>query len=83
MQLTRSGTPAILWDWDREHIESIGAHRCNRQFLPDYPLPDGAWFALCISLCVVGTVIMIAADAFARCLEPAGQQCPARPSQES
>lgn len=30
---------------------------------PDYPLPDGAWFALCISLCLLGTVIMIAADA--------------------
>ena len=30
---------------------------------PDYPFPDGAWFALCISLCIVGTVIMIAADA--------------------
>lgn len=30
---------------------------------PDYPLPDGAWFALCISLCMLGTVIMIAADA--------------------
>ena len=28
-----------------------------------YPLPDGAWFALCISLCMTGTVIMIAADA--------------------
>ena len=30
---------------------------------PDYPLPDGAWFALCISLCITGTVIMVAADA--------------------
>jgi protein-S-isoprenylcysteine O-methyltransferase Ste14 len=30
---------------------------------PDYPLPDGAWFALCVSLCMLGTVIMIAADA--------------------
>lgn len=40
MQLTRSGTPVILWDWDREHIEAIGEHRCNRQFLPDHPLPD-------------------------------------------
>ena len=30
---------------------------------PDYPLADGAWFALCISLCIVGTVIMVAADA--------------------
>ena len=30
---------------------------------PDYPLPDGAWYALCISMCLVGSVIMIAADA--------------------
>jgi glycerol-3-phosphate dehydrogenase (NAD(P)+) len=40
MQLTRSGNPVVLWDWDREHIEAIGEHRCNRQFLPDHPLPD-------------------------------------------
>lgn len=30
---------------------------------PDYPLPDAAWFCLCISLCMVGSVIMVAADA--------------------
>jgi protein-S-isoprenylcysteine O-methyltransferase Ste14 len=30
---------------------------------PDYPLPEPAWFAVCISLCLIGTVIMIAADA--------------------
>jgi len=30
---------------------------------PDYPLPDGAWYALCISLCILGCTIMIAADA--------------------
>lgn len=30
---------------------------------PDYPLPDYAWFCLCISLCILGSVIMIAADA--------------------
>ncbi len=30
---------------------------------PTYPLPDGAWFVLCITLCLVGTVIMMAADA--------------------
>ena len=41
MQLMRSGSPVILWDWDREHIEAIGEARCNEQFLPDYPLPDG------------------------------------------
>ena len=29
----------------------------------DYPLPDGAWFALCISLCIMGSVVMIAANA--------------------
>ena len=30
---------------------------------PDYPLADEVWFALCISLCVIGCVVMIAADA--------------------
>ena len=30
---------------------------------PDYPLPDGAWYALCISLCMLGSMVMIAADA--------------------
>ena len=30
---------------------------------PVYPLPDYAWFCLCISLCMLGSVIMIAADA--------------------
>jgi protein-S-isoprenylcysteine O-methyltransferase Ste14 len=29
---------------------------------PTYPLPDYAWFCLCISLCILGCVIMIAAD---------------------
>jgi hypothetical protein len=30
---------------------------------PAYPLPDWAWFCLCNSLCIVGCVLMIAADA--------------------
>lgn len=30
---------------------------------PDYPLPEPAWFCLCITLCLVGAVLMIAADA--------------------
>jgi len=30
---------------------------------PDYPLADNIWFAFCITLCVLGCVIMIAADA--------------------
>ena len=30
---------------------------------PEYPLPQPAWFALCITLCLLGCVIMIAADA--------------------
>ncbi len=29
----------------------------------EYPLPDTAWFALCISLCMLGCALMIAADA--------------------
>lgn len=30
---------------------------------PDYPLIKGAWYCLCISLCILGSVFMIAADA--------------------
>ncbi|MDH3820317.1 MAG: DUF1295 domain-containing protein [Gammaproteobacteria bacterium] len=30
---------------------------------PDYPLPDFAWYCVCISLCIVGCAIMTAADA--------------------
>ncbi len=30
---------------------------------PIYPLPEYAWFSLCITLCLLGCVLMIAADA--------------------
>lgn len=30
---------------------------------PSYPLPDMPWFTLCISLCILGCSLMIAADA--------------------
>jgi protein-S-isoprenylcysteine O-methyltransferase Ste14 len=30
---------------------------------PHYPLPDRVWFCLCISMCMIGTTIMVAADA--------------------
>jgi len=30
---------------------------------PHYPLPEPAWFALCVSLCILGCALMIAADA--------------------
>ncbi len=40
MQLLRSGSGAVLWDWDTSHIEAIRIARRNVQFLPDYPLPD-------------------------------------------
>jgi protein-S-isoprenylcysteine O-methyltransferase Ste14 len=30
---------------------------------PVYPLPDYAWFSLCISFCLLGCTVMIAADA--------------------
>jgi len=30
---------------------------------PHYPLPDEAWFCLCISLCITGSAVMIGADA--------------------
>jgi protein-S-isoprenylcysteine O-methyltransferase Ste14 len=35
----------------------------SRTSQPAYPLPEAVWFALCISLCLIGSVIMIAADA--------------------
>ncbi len=35
----------------------------SQSVTPQYPLDENAWFALCISLCVLGCVIMIAADA--------------------
>lgn len=31
--------------------------------IPAYPLPEVQWYALCITLCLLGCVIMIAADA--------------------
>jgi protein-S-isoprenylcysteine O-methyltransferase Ste14 len=31
--------------------------------LPHYPLPEAAWWALCIALCLFGSALMIAADA--------------------
>ena len=35
----------------------------SRTSQPVYPLPEAVWFALCITLCLIGSVIMIAADA--------------------
>ena len=35
----------------------------SRNATPAYPLPPQAWFCLCISLCILGSAIMIAADA--------------------
>ncbi|WP_165226967.1 methyltransferase family protein [Aquisphaera insulae] len=47
----------LAWYWVFGWLLISGTSR------PDYPLPDRAWFCLCISLCLVGTAIMIAADA--------------------
>ena len=41
MQLVRAGSRAVLWDWDRGHIEAVARARCNEKFLPGFPLPDG------------------------------------------
>ena len=45
------------WYWVFGWLLISGASR------PRYPLPDYAWFCLCVSLCIMGCVIMIAADA--------------------
>ncbi|WP_165246646.1 methyltransferase family protein [Paludisphaera soli] len=47
----------LAWYW------SFGWLLISRTSRPTYPLPDHAWFALCILLCLVGSAVMIAADA--------------------
>jgi len=47
----------LFWYW------VIGWLLISQPQTPTYPLPGPIWLALCISLCVLGCVIMIAADA--------------------
>ena len=47
----------LCWYW------VFGWLLISRIATPKYPLPDYAWFSLCISLCIVGCAIMIASDA--------------------
>lgn len=47
----------LAWYWAFGWLLISGTAR------PSYPLPEYAWFGLCISLCLLGSVIMIAADA--------------------
>lgn len=35
----------------------------SQNTIPDYPLSENIWYTLCISLCLIGCVVMIAADA--------------------
>ena len=41
----------------------IGWLLISRSARPVYPLPESPWFALCISLCLLGSALMLAADA--------------------
>jgi glycerol-3-phosphate dehydrogenase (NAD(P)+) len=41
MQLLRSGTAAVLWGRNPEHISAMQAAGCNQRFLPDVPFPPG------------------------------------------
>lgn len=47
----------LLWYWVFGWLLISGTSQ------PHYPLPDYSWFCLCISLCILGCVIMVAADA--------------------
>lgn len=49
------GTLALYWSFGWLLISGIAQ--------PHYPLPEKVWFCLCISVCILGCVIMIAADA--------------------
>ena len=72
MQLLRSGSRAVLWDWNRDHIEAIGRARCNQQFLPDYPLPEGLLIEVDLKTAVEMAdeiLIVVPSHAFAGILE--------------
>ena len=47
----------LAWYWSFGWLLISGTAR------PTYPLPEPAWFCLCVSLCLVGSAIMAAADA--------------------
>ncbi len=42
---------------------SFGWLLISGSVVPDYPLPEKQWFALCVTLCILGCALMIAADA--------------------
>ena len=47
----------LFWYW------VIGWLLISGTVQPDYPSTDAIWFCLCISLCILGSVIMMVADA--------------------
>jgi len=47
----------LFWYW------VIGWVLISRVVSPEYPLHEFVWYCLCISLCILGCVLMIAADA--------------------
>jgi protein-S-isoprenylcysteine O-methyltransferase Ste14 len=47
----------LVWYWTFGWL--LISHTSN----PVYPLPEYAWFCICISMCILGSAIMIAADA--------------------
>jgi protein-S-isoprenylcysteine O-methyltransferase Ste14 len=47
----------LAWYWVFGWLLISGVSR------PSYPLPDYIWFCLCVSLCILGCVVMIATDA--------------------
>lgn len=47
----------LFWYW------VIGWLLISGTVQPQYPVLDAAWFCLCISLCILGSVIMMVADA--------------------
>jgi glycerol-3-phosphate dehydrogenase (NAD(P)+) len=41
MQLLRSGSAAVLWGRNPEHVHAMQVAGCNQRFLPDVPFPEG------------------------------------------
>jgi protein-S-isoprenylcysteine O-methyltransferase Ste14 len=53
----------LYWAFGWLLISGRTSHVVDGRVVFDYPLPDNAWFTLCITLTMLGSAIMIAADA--------------------
>jgi glycerol-3-phosphate dehydrogenase (NAD(P)+) len=72
MQLVRSGTPAVLWARNPEHVRAMQQAGRNQRFLPDIPFPGGLRLQASLedAVCATGEVLIaVPSHAFAGIVE--------------